>query len=344
MASALTAMTGTWRVRGWSRRCCSRAKPSMPGSWMSSSTRSGGDVVASARPWAGSLAVRSSSPGRRSNIDSINSRLTGLSSMYSTTGSLAGSATPRPSGGAGRGRAADASGGASAGGNCTQKVLPRPGWLCTPMSPPMARTRPRLSARPRPVPSTWLASAPSRSKAPNRRACWAASRPGPVSCTLMRQPALPGAPPAFARPWQATVTRPCGWLYLMALPSRFSSTCFSRTGSACTAAPSGRAWAATGSWMPRLRASGCSSDSASASTAASATGCGWIGRLPDSTTARSSTSLISCSRCRAPPRISSICWRCAGLSGCAVSVASRWPKPRMAFRGVRSSCDMLDRN
>ena len=58
---------------------------------------------------------------------------------------------------------------ASAQASCTQKRLPPPGSLSSPMRPSISSTSRLLSARPMPAPSTAPRSAPSRSKAWNRR-------------------------------------------------------------------------------------------------------------------------------------------------------------------------------
>ena len=68
----------------------------------------------------------------------------------------------------------------------TQNVLPRPGSLVTPSEPPMASASARDSARPRPVPSTDVCSAPSRSNGRNIIAICDSDRPMPVSVTMIR--------------------------------------------------------------------------------------------------------------------------------------------------------------
>ena len=92
-----------------------------------------------------------------------------------------------------------------------KKVLPVPGVLSTPKVPPMASTRPLERARPRPVPSTCVASAPRRSKGTNSRFSMSGEIPAPwsVTCTvavvvkppaLPRMPQVPGWPSALYTP------------------------------------------------------------------------------------------------------------------------------------------------
>ena len=125
----------------------------------------------------------------------------------------------------------------------------------------------------------------------------------------------------------------------MALDSRFSSTCFRRMRSARTTRP-----AATSVCSAICRGWASGSDSASASCTSSArlSASGDSASRPDSTWARSSTSLIRRSRWR-PARSTSRRWpreRAPRSRSSSISCA----KPRMAFSGVRSSWLMLDRN
>ena len=77
----------------------------------------------------------------------------------------------------------------------SQKVLPTPGSLCTPMLPPIACIRRWLSARPMPLPSMPRPAASRRSKGRNRRSICSRSMPWPVVAHLDAQrpgPALAG--------------------------------------------------------------------------------------------------------------------------------------------------------
>jgi hypothetical protein len=121
-----------------------------------------------------------------------------------------------------------------------------------------------LSASPMPVPSTALRSASSRSKAWNRRSCCRAS--APARC---RRP--PAAPPG-SRAWPRSCTRPPGWLYLMALDSRFSSTWRSRVASVYTRPQARRAAPPPSSVTPRSRAIGSTRRRQSPITASTSTG------------------------------------------------------------------------
>ena len=65
---------------------------------------------------------------------------------------------------------------------------------------------------------------------------------------------------------------------------------------------------------------------------------------PASTFDRSSTSLISESRWLPEERMSSMYSPCFSFSSPNSLFSSTWEKPRIAFSGVRSSCDMFARN
>ena len=103
--------------------------------------------------------------------------------------------------------------------------LPEPEVLSKSRVPPMASASRRDSVSPMPEPSTSLSLTPRRSKGEKTRSCFSFGMPSPVSATRMR------SRPSRASP-AATVTRPAGRLYLMALDSRLSSTCWRRWRSA----------------------------------------------------------------------------------------------------------------
>src|SRR6266849_2366108 len=73
-------------------------------------------------------------------------------------------------------------------------------------------------------------------------------------------------------------------------------------------------------------------------------GSGRKSSFPDSTLARSSTSLIRRSRWRLLVRTLPRNSRCSAVSGPTSPSWRSWVKPRMALSGVRSSCDMFARN
>src|SRR4051812_149698 len=100
----------------------------------------------------------------------------------------------------------------------TQNLLPSPTSLVTPMLPPIASTKTRERASPRPVPSTPPAVTSRRWKGTKSLSSESPSMPGPVSCTARRMRLV------FA--WAtATRTSPPSWLYLIALERRLISTC-----------------------------------------------------------------------------------------------------------------------
>ena len=95
--------------------------------------------------------------------------------------------------------------------------------------------------------------------------------------------------------------------------------------------------------MPMPRCCACGSIIARHSSIASAsdTGSGDRVTLPDSISARSSTSLINSSRYQPALRIWSRLRFCGNVGG-GVPDSSSWAKPRIAFSGVRSSWLMLE--
>src|ERR1039458_1515805 len=116
---------------------------------------------------------------------------------------------------------------APASGSVKRKLLPCPGALSAQRRPPWLSTMPRAMARPRPLPlfsrasemSTWL----KRSKIASS---WSAGMPLPLSVTENR--AHPSPRPTV------TVTRLSRGENLIALPSRLTSVCTTRSASAHT--------------------------------------------------------------------------------------------------------------
>ena len=84
------------------------------------------------------------------------------------------------------GRRGAGAGGSS--GTVNQKVEPRPGWLSTPMVPPINSTSCLQMARPRPVPPYWRVVEESTwEKLLNRRARRSGAMPMPESLTAKRR-------------------------------------------------------------------------------------------------------------------------------------------------------------
>ena len=169
----------------------------------------------------------------------------------------------------------------------TENVLPVPGSLRTSIVPLIAATSDFDSARPSPVPSTPVASAPSRSNGTNSRSSFSAAMPGPVSVTEIRTRSSPARS-------QPIVTVPRGRLYLTAFDRRLRSTCCRRWRSASTCKRSSTA--PTRSVTASTVAVGPTSCMACAMV--SRTGTGSSDRLsrPASIRLMSSTSLINPSR------------------------------------------------
>ncbi len=183
---------------------------------------------------------------------------------------------------------------------------------------------------PMPVPSIPSRSAPARLKGSNASACCSRVMPMPSSETRMRTCPASGDTSRW--------TLPPGRLYLIALVSRFTSTCFRRVASARTYSALAGATTVTPCCCARPSTSGrlCSM------TVANNTGCSTTSRAGPSSRDSSSTLLISVSRC-SPAE-----WMCSrrarrlaapsGLSsGAPSSASSSCVKPSTAFIGVRSS-------
>ena len=189
-------------------------------------------------------------------------------------------------------------------------------------------------ASPMPVPWMPSCSRPSRLKGSNRWRICRSVMPRPVSATRTST--------CVPRRSASTRTRPPSRLYLMALPIRFSRIWRSRVASA-SGTPSS---VPVSSCTPRSRSSGSSSGSVSVSSGCSGTGCSAIFISPPSRLDRSSTSLISSSRCSPAPRMCSSRRRrfSAPASVPASSASSSCAKPSTAFSGVRSSWLMRARN
>ena len=110
---------------------------------------------------------------------------------------------------------------ALASGSSRTTLVPTPSSLESAREPPIDSTRPRASARPRPVPSIPRLAASSRSNGVNSRPIASSEMPAPVSATSIR------TAPASVRP-ALTTTLPPRRLYLTAFESRLSSTCIRR--------------------------------------------------------------------------------------------------------------------
>src|SRR5665811_1331036 len=94
--------------------------------------------------------------------------------------------------------------------------------------------------------------------------------------------------------------------------------------------------------MDLRSASGCINATASWTSSPVWTGSREMAIIPTSIRDRSSTSLISASRCRPALRMCSTA--SASSWSMAEEISRSWPNPRMAFSGVRSSWLMRDRN
>ena len=334
IAFALMATTGIRAVAGSPARMPSAARPLRPGRLMSIRITSGAADRASSMPERLSLALISRRSGRRASNCATSFRLEGLSSTHSTVrisdaacGCMACTAV-------GADGIPSADGSASQAGSSIQNALPTPSVLCAPMRPPINSTSRLLTTRPMPVPSSVPSSWPRRLKGWNNCASLAGARPSPVSRTEARTVSP-------SQGTQSTVTVPPGRLYLMALDSRFTTTCFRRVRSARTSQSSGGAVRWT--WMSAFRAMGSTMARQSASTSPSAIGSIDIDTRPDSMSDRSRISLISSSRYHPACRICSMLSCCDGV-GAGEPVSMSCAKPRIALSGERSSWLMLDRN
>ena len=161
------------------RIACAAAKPSTSGMRRSISIRSNGASTAARTPASPPSAVVTSTPIGRSS-EPTSSRFAGLSSTASTRRPASTSRSSVPIFAAAR--AVQGSAGIS-----NQKVDPCPSRVSTPISPPIASTRPLQIARPSPVPP--CARVVEASTCENRRnslASAAASMPAPVSRTSKR--------------------------------------------------------------------------------------------------------------------------------------------------------------
>ena len=135
--------------------------------------------------------------------------------------------------------------------------------------------------------------------------------------------------------------RPSRRLYLMALDSRFSSTCLSRRRSARTKQLA-VCWSDSMSIsIPRAAASGRIRPIDSLINSAMCTASGDSSSRSDSMPAMSSTSLIMASRCLPPRRMWPTASSCDGVRP---SISSSCAKPSTALSGVRSSWLIRDRN
>jgi hypothetical protein len=109
----------------------------------------------------------------------------------------------------------------SAIGSSIRNVLPSPGTLSAPIEPAIVSTRLFERARPDPVPSIPLRSAPSREKGVKRLLISSGAIPSPVSVTVIRKEPVEVVSPEIR-------TSPPTRLNLTAFESRFRNTCFRR--------------------------------------------------------------------------------------------------------------------
>ncbi len=224
-------------------------------------------------------------------------------------------------------------------GRSTQNVDPSFGRDRTPSEPPIRSARPRDSESPTPVPSMPACSRPRRSKGTKRRWICSLLSPGPVSVTHRRTCRV-RCSPAVGVQTTPTSTRPPGWLYLMALDTRFNSTWVTRWLSArIMIAPS--PWSGPSRWTPARSANGPTRPTTSARIRPASTDTGCSDRCGDSTRPTSRTSLMRRRRWSPARRIWST-WPAIG--GSSASTSRSCPKPRMAFSGVRSSWLIRERN
>ena len=222
-------------------------------------------------------------------------------------------------------------------GSSNQKVLPSPGWLRTPIAPPMSSTRRLQIDKPSPVPpkrrampaSAWV-------KGANRRACASGAMPMPVSRTSACTRSCASSTSSVRT---RTETSPRS-VNLIALLTRLIRICSMRRPSP-RSCPGGSAGGSMRSASPFARAAWPIRLSRLASSARRSKGRGSMRSWPASILERSSTSLrIASSDCPAP-RMRPTMSRCAGASG---SRSSTWARPSTAFIGVRISWLMWARN
>ena len=195
-------------------------------------------------------------------------------------------------------------------------------------------------AMPRPVPGTRLVvELTSRLNGSKTWSTNSGAMPMPLSVTTKRRCTAPGV--VLGSCWISKQTRPPSGVYLTALPSRLSSTWFSRRRSATTVSvrrPRVRitkvwflAWACGARIVERSSASDATSTSERLSEAA-----------PLSIFDMSSTSLMRDSRCWLDALIWRVWSSTASLS--PPSRSRRRVRPITAFIGVRMSWLMLERN
>ena len=214
------------------------------------------------------------------------------------------------------------------------KVLPSPGLLSTSSLPRINSTRRLVITKPIPVPSITLNSAPRRLNGLNSSPRRSGDIPGPVSAILIR------ARPCSPRE-QFILMLPPSLLYLTALLSRFKNTCFNLIASASTSTSLNSAgsnsililrsfaMSATQATQPLIT---FTSDIASIESSI----------LPVSILDKSRISSIKLSRCWPALLIARASdWRCSPR---LASYSNNCENPRIAFKGVRSSWLMFERN
>ena len=151
--------------------------------------------------------------------------------------------------------------GSSQAGSSTTASIPPPGPSSSRAVPPSAWTSLATMARPRPLPPRPLPVVEARHRRSKARVRCSADSPGPLSMTWRAT-----RRPASSLPARRT-TVPAG-AASNALASRLSSTCATRSGSACTAKPAGTAGSSS---TPRSSASGAQTATRSATSSRTST-------------------------------------------------------------------------
>ena len=220
--------TGIAANNGSARTRRTSAGPSMPGISTSTRARSYATCPSCAPPRAASASAPAATPSaRRPHAVSISTRILRLVALSSTT------STRRPRSAAASIRSPRAPpSGARSRRSVTWKVLPRPGSLSTQMRPPMSSTSCEAMASPRPVPPWRRVMEPSTwTNAPKIISCFSRAMPIPVSLTVTCSATSSAA--SCSTPTRTT-TSPSS-VNLMALPTRFATTCRRRPGSPSSA-------------------------------------------------------------------------------------------------------------
>jgi hypothetical protein len=220
-------------------------------------------------------------------------RTSASSSMTRTVPAL-----PSPAASGAAIRAARSSGERTSRGSRTVKSVPAPGVLSTDTEPPIISANMRLMASPNPVPPYLLAVETSAwEKAWNSLASCSGVMPMPVSCTAKT---ISSPLPAPGSRLTRNVMVPCS-VNLLALDKRLNRIWRTRVTSARMAPRSGAS--SRVSVLPFFSISGATVVATASTAGPSSKVSRWSSILPASILERSSTSLISASRCRPAARI-----------------------------------------